>query len=282
LFDSFEEPGLPWSASGLWHPEGETEPCGSLVAPFPSPTTAWYYGDQAYGCSYDTGAPNEGYLTLDATLPITGARYATLRFWSYEQTQCQGSDPDCPYDWRFLEVSYDEGATWTRLRRSVTEDAWYPVTVSTHVEPGDSLRLRFFFDSIDDAYNDYLGWFLDDVEVTACVEGVTPAVFVGNIKLKFRVRDPGPPPVYKVLGRVPIYDEALNPVVRATVTAAWTLPHGRTVVQTAVTRPNGATYFRLTSRQEGVYRLTVLDVHAAGYVYDPDQNYETSEELQVP
>jgi hypothetical protein len=109
-----------------------------------------------------------------------------------------------------------------------------------------------------------------------------PTVFVGNIKMKYRVRDPGPPPVYKVLGRTPIYDEALQPVIGASVTAEWTYPGGKTVVQTSLTRPNGSAYFKRTSRQTGIYTITVLDVEASGYVYDPNQNYETSEELMVP
>ena len=170
FFDDFEgEQG--WTPSGsrsLWQTQVQSDTCGSLAAPFPSPNTAWYYGDEAYDCTYDTfGLPNEGYLTLDAAIPITEARYAAISFQSYEQTQC-GDDPNCYYDLRFLQVSYDDGESWTALWRGGSEDAWYTPTIRTHVDPGDSLRLRFFFDSISSNNNDYLGWLVDNVEVRAC------------------------------------------------------------------------------------------------------------------
>ena len=180
FFDDFEGE-QQWTSSGyysLWHTELESDICGSLVAPFPSTGTAWYYGDEGHGCTYDTPEwyGNEGYLTLDATLPITGARYATVSFWSYEQTQC-GDDLKCPYDLRFLDISYDGGASWTHLWRGITDSNWYTVTAATYVDPGDSLRLRFFFDSVDFVYNDYLGWFIDNVEVTGCFEQPTQTWF---------------------------------------------------------------------------------------------------------
>jgi len=109
-----------------------------------------------------------------------------------------------------------------------------------------------------------------------------PKMFVGNIKTKYRIVDPGPPTIYKVLGRVPVFDEAMSPVVGAAVTAQWELPGGQIKVKTATTRPNGSAYFQRASPQEGLYILTVLDVLMAGLEYDPSMNFETSEDLMVP
>jgi hypothetical protein len=109
-----------------------------------------------------------------------------------------------------------------------------------------------------------------------------PRIFVGNIKTKYRVLDPGPPTIYKVLGRAPIYDEELHPIIGATVTAQWELPGGQIKIKTATTRPNASAYFKQASPQEGLYVVTVLDVQAEGYVYDPNMNFETSEDLLVP
>jgi PKD repeat protein len=249
FFDDFEGEAQ-WTSSGdtsLWHTEPQTGACGSLVAPFPSPATAWYYGDVIYGCTYNTPpyAPNEGYLTLDATLPITGTRYATVHFWSYEQTQCGSDNPDCPYDTRFLEVSYNGGTTWTPLWRGLTEDAWYPVTVTTHVDPGNSLRLRFFFDSIDDVSNAYLGWLIDDVAVTACLDESVPPQAGFQVSspacagqpLAFSNTTSGPPPLTYTWafgdGSPPIYQFTPIPITHTysspglfTVTLTATNPYG--------------------------------------------------------
>jgi hypothetical protein len=179
FFDDFEgeQQWTPSGYNGLWHAEPQDGVCGALVAPFPSPSTAWYYGDQIYGCTYDTPTNNYGYLTLDMTIPITGARYANVRFWSYEQTECGDGNLDCN-DYRRLDVSYDGGATWTHLWWGTTEERWYTATETTHVDPGDSLRLRFNFTTYNTAgANDYLGWFIDNVEVTGCFEQPTQTWF---------------------------------------------------------------------------------------------------------
>jgi hypothetical protein len=179
FFDDFEGE-QQWTPSGynsLWHVEPQDGISGALVAPFPSPSIAWYYGDQIYGCTYDTPTNNYGDLTLDMTIPITGARYANVRFWSYEQTECEDGNLDCN-DYRRLDVSYDGGATWTHLWWGTTEERWYTATETTHVDPGDSLRLRFNFTTYNTAgANHYLGWFIDNVEVTGCFEQPTQTWF---------------------------------------------------------------------------------------------------------
>ena len=104
-------------------------------------------------------------------------------------------------------------------------------------------------------------------------------MFVGDIAMGYRVASQT---TYQVGGRVPIYDEKLQPVGGATVTVEATLPDGQTLTRSADTRSNGVALFSGFSSQEGIYTLTVLDVQADGYVYDPDRNLETSEQLQVP
>jgi hypothetical protein len=109
-----------------------------------------------------------------------------------------------------------------------------------------------------------------------------PKMFIGNIKTKYRVLDPGPPAIYKVLGRIPIFDESITPVIGATVTAQWELPGGQIKVKTATTRPNGSAYFKQASPQQGLWVITALDVQKDGLEYDPAMNFETSEELMIP
>jgi hypothetical protein len=104
-------------------------------------------------------------------------------------------------------------------------------------------------------------------------------VHVGDIRLRYRAMEAA---TYVVVGSVPVRDDNGQRVVGASVTAQWTRPDGWVITQTSVTRSNGAAPFRLKTRQVGLYVLTVTGVQKAGYVYDPAQNLETSEELQVP
>jgi hypothetical protein len=106
-----------------------------------------------------------------------------------------------------------------------------------------------------------------------------PKVFVGDIKTKYRDLGDGR---YIVMGKVPIWDEEMNPIGGAEVTAQWELPNGQIRVRTQLTRPNGSAIFPWGSRQEGTYVITVLDVQKDGYEYDPNLNWETSEELTIP
>lgn len=108
---------------------------------------------------------------------------------------------------------------------------------------------------------------------------LSQTVHIGNIRLKYQAGSGG---AYRLIGQVPVLDAEQVPVAGATVTAQWTLPNGNRIVRTAVTAANGVARFQINSRQQGLHILTVLDVQAAGYAYDPDQNLETSEELQVP
>ncbi len=106
-----------------------------------------------------------------------------------------------------------------------------------------------------------------------------PNIFVGDIKTRYRARYDGR---YVMMGKVPIWDEDMNRVAGAEVTAQWELPDGEVRVMTQTTWPHGSAIFRLGSHQEGSYVITVLDVQKEGYEYDPSLNWETSEQLIVP
>jgi PKD repeat protein len=170
LFDDFEG-SSNWTANGFWHLEKQSDTCGALVAPFPSPDTAWYYGRDYYGCNYDNGGVNAGYLTLSNAFPITNAQQITVTFQSYEQTQCDGQTLCYDNDQRWLQVSFD-GGSWETPWQGSPNATWHPVSVASRFYPGSSLRLRFYFNTGNQSDNDYLGWFIDNVQVTACLEGL--------------------------------------------------------------------------------------------------------------
>lgn len=169
----------------------------------------------------------------------------------------------------------DDGITWQDEVQVTQDPAHYDTQPHPllHGTPGH-IMLTWSHQESGSPYQDHDVWIDTDLPVKTMA-----TVHIGNIQLRYV--DLGDS-LYWVYGRVPVLDQDEQPVPGATVTAEWTKPNGRTIVQNAPTRPNGAALYRLKTRQEGLYTLTVLDVLAAGYVYDPDQNLETSEEMSVP
>jgi uncharacterized repeat protein (TIGR01451 family) len=163
--DDFEGGLGDWSLTGLWNEEHEADPCGSLVAPFPSSDTGAYFGLDGT-CTYDTGARVSGTLELDLDFDLSRYNHASLNFWSYEQTECGGY---CSYDRRYVDVSTDGGATWATVWASTgPEGAWYQASANLWDYAGGMLRVRFRFDSGDAIGNGFFGWLVDNVELVAC------------------------------------------------------------------------------------------------------------------
>ena len=179
FFDDFEGGFGNWSMDGLWNPENEADTCGSIIAPFPSPTNAAYYGIDGV-CTFNNGDTNSGSLTMITPVSVPSSGSASLTLYSYEQTECGG--PSCPYDGRFVDVSTDGGSSWTQVGDLGNENTWYQATVSLAAYSGQDILVRFRFDTLDGAVNDFFGWMVDsvDVSVTAC-EAIPGGLIVGNV-----------------------------------------------------------------------------------------------------
>jgi len=123
-----------------------------------------YYGQDST-CNYNTGSTTSGYLTLSN--PIAGIASNSLLNFTYwrEVEYTSGS-----YDITKVDVS-PNGSTWTQV--------WYldsstPSTlqwtssgnISLATWAGQSLQLRFFFNSVDNYSNSYDGWAVDNISVT--------------------------------------------------------------------------------------------------------------------
>ena len=175
--DDFEAGLGGWTVSGLWNLESESDPCGSLVDPFPSPTQDAYYGTDGV-CNFNVGTTT-GSLTLVSPFDIPLAGNTTLAFSSFEQTECNGN---CGFDNRFIEVSTDGGTTWLQLGEGDTENTWYEKTFSLSQFAGISALIRFRFDSGDGVGNAFFGWMVDSVNVSnaGCV-AIPGGLLVGNV-----------------------------------------------------------------------------------------------------
>jgi len=184
----------------------------------------------------------------------------------------------------FMTRSFDDGQTWVpNIRASAQTWDW---TLNLPLDGGGNGFIGDYQGIASSNEYDYpfwnatanLGDNAENYQEVFVARVPVQTVHVGNIKMKYTAAGM----VYKVLGKVPVWDQNAQPVVGATVTAQWTLPDGATVTQTAVARANGAALFKLKSGQQGEYTLGVLDVQAVGASYDPNQNRETSEHLLVP
>ncbi|MSP91962.1 MAG: hypothetical protein EXR79_09225 [Myxococcales bacterium] len=117
------------------------------------------------GTTYDV--PNKT-VTGSATSPIINVPASTsavLTFWSYAD---MGDKNSAGYDQRFVEV-LPEGSTVAvasvQLVNTDKSAAWASVAVELSMFAGQSVSIRFRFDSKDSVSNKNAGWFLDDVQI---------------------------------------------------------------------------------------------------------------------
>ncbi|MBK7875494.1 MAG: hypothetical protein IPJ77_07045 [Planctomycetes bacterium] len=170
--DGFENGLGHWVPSGLWNAEAATDACGAARAPFPEGTHGAYYGIDGV-CNYDTvGVANAGTLTLATPVAIPATTpTAWLHFWQHLAVE----DDSCvhQYDLSFVDASTDGGATWENLSTNCfgnlqqPPSAWYPRSVNLFSYRGQSILVRFRFESRDEQLNHPFGWMIDAVEFTA-------------------------------------------------------------------------------------------------------------------
>lgn len=234
--------GLPdgWSATGLWH----VSSCQTASAPA---SLAYHRG--ACPDDYDAGL-TQGSARLPP-LRVKGAP-VVLRFDSRSATECDG---ECMYDRRQVLASVNGDSF-----RPVFEENDGPWSLRTvpldGLAPGDLLRLRFAFDSVDHLLNDHEGWSVDNVQVTH-VERAPPSVLPDLVVSEMRIEGLATSPRDRLLravvenrGALPsepsharlriegphaaeavAWTPALAPGASATVEAAFRLAPGDHVVQ---------------------------------------------------
>ena len=152
--DDMESGDANWTTddkSSLWH-------LSNLR--FNSPATAWYYGRDKER-NYDTGDANSGTIT-SKPIEITGADEALLSFYEWSQLQV-----NVRFDRTRVQVSTD-GKSWATVYESHgTDDEWQrrEVSLTDFLDGSGSVQVRFWFDTITSSFNEYEGWYVDDVQV---------------------------------------------------------------------------------------------------------------------
>ncbi len=127
-----------------------------------SASTSFYYGLEA-ARNYNTGPRNLGSIT-SVPISLTGAQGVRLSFKYFLQ-----KEPTLSYDVARVFISNDDGATWTPLGDALTsaDSLGVAVHMSLSAYDGQTIRVRFDFDTVDAIENAYEGWYVDDITVTA-------------------------------------------------------------------------------------------------------------------
>lgn len=158
-------PGV-WTPSGLWHIATAVLPCEQCVCS-PMTTTPGNhfarFARPAPACDYATGNAEVGYLTSPAiTVDSSCIDDLTLQFMNFREVE----DVDPGYDRTDIQISWNGGTTWTTIWHR--DSANQPAECKHHrITPipvgGTTLLVRFVFNTVDYLFNDYCGWFIDDV-----------------------------------------------------------------------------------------------------------------------
>lgn len=170
LSEDFEGDVSDWTTGGLWHAVTD-----SACAPpgYSSASTAMYYGQDG-SCNYDTGSQTAGNLVSPEISCVTAM--STLTFQYFRQVEETLNDA---YETVSVAASIVGQAGWTTLwsRTSLqtSETAWTSSgSIALGAFAGQTIQLRFRFDSVDEIENGFVGWLVDDVVTTGACEGADP------------------------------------------------------------------------------------------------------------
>jgi hypothetical protein len=132
--------------------------------------------------------PNSG-SAITPPINLVGQKNALLGFWTWWEIEGVNTDN---FDLMHVEVSIDTGATWSPVGRGVINpvnnpngDAWKAYSSGGLGQKGRWIQaffdltpwvgkvvlIRFRFETVDDLYNGFRGWLIDNISVTATIAG---------------------------------------------------------------------------------------------------------------
>ena len=162
LSENFDSGSSGWTTTGLWHLVNNTN-CASPG--YTSATGAMYYG-QDNSCDYDTGATTAGNLISPEITCVTASSELTFQYFrEIEETEFDA------YETVSVAASIvgQSGWTtlWSRTSLDASEGSWTSSgALSLAAFAGETIELRFRFDSVDEIENAFTGWLIDDVVTT--------------------------------------------------------------------------------------------------------------------
>jgi hypothetical protein len=164
FYDDIENSTSGWIATGLWH---------VTTYQSHSSTHSWAYNDESTH-TYDTGEANSGTLQ-SPEIDLTSAEDATLKFW----TRWEHESYDGNFDIMEVRVISSTGTAtlqhWDSNDGPAASD-WHEETFDLTPYVGDVVRIEFLFDTVDGLYNNFEGWYVDDIIVEGSLPGPPPPI----------------------------------------------------------------------------------------------------------
>lgn len=150
---------------GDWNYAGGGSGCGWQIAKngqWTSPSAALYYGDpsfKTFNCGDTSGSAQSKQIALQE-----GVGFA------FETQVYMDTEGSSSYDKLFLYIHASNGkyAIWTKP--SVSTNVWFSVSSDISAWAGETVSFEWYFDTIDGAFNDGEGVYIDDMLLTSsCV-----------------------------------------------------------------------------------------------------------------
>jgi hypothetical protein len=153
--DNMDSSSALWGDIGIWSLKAGAGVGG---------TSAWWY--QETDADYATGSTNYGWLT-SPPITVPASNYY-LRFYYRTQTETYTAN----WDQRWVQISVD-GGPFENIYQ-LAEDVQYqeasiwlqspPISLGAYSRK--TIQARFYFHTLDEALNGYLGWGIDDFSIT--------------------------------------------------------------------------------------------------------------------
>ncbi|MFX1480317.1 MAG: Ser-Thr-rich GPI-anchored membrane family protein [Promethearchaeota archaeon] len=159
--DDFESGLSQWvSITGLWH---LTDTSSAWPYPCHSPIHSMWFGQETTG-NYDTGFREYGEM-VSIPFSLVDFDIASVEFYHWREGEGGGIDVsfvDISTDgvnwYNIFITSYDYIAPWEHIILDISEYVGNP-----------AVQLRFRFDTVDEYFNSYRGWLVDDIQVLATI-----------------------------------------------------------------------------------------------------------------
>ncbi|MCB2153578.1 SBBP repeat-containing protein [bacterium] len=151
-------PVTNWSMTGLWHRQ-ENSVC--ITPPATSGNSAFAFNIEGQ-CTYESGGISAGSLQMIDEIKLPSADCVQLVYQNYVETEDYAG-----YDMYSVWLSVDGGAFFPISENFLSNPQWTEARVDLTPYANRKIRLRFDFDTVDDTINDYVGWYIDDVQVVA-------------------------------------------------------------------------------------------------------------------
>ena len=147
-----------FSVESLWHVTANRSS---------SPSNSLYFGQET-AWDFATGSQVAG-SAVSPNISLATALSPSLTFNHF-------FEGDGTTDKGYVEISNDTQSTWTELAQYTATTSWEAPTIDLSAYIGDTINLRYRFDSVDGTNNSFEGWYVDDVTVSMYSSNQAPGL----------------------------------------------------------------------------------------------------------